>query len=102
MPTYFAKLFGIRTVPISASAVASAAGGGAPPYNIMLVMDSTASMGSGNDSNCIVGVKGGSYTPEQCAQNGVQTLLGELSPCLTTSANCATPGTMGLPHKCGG
>lgn len=94
VPTYFAKLFGVKTVPISAVATASAKGGGAPPYDIMLVMDSTASMGTGTDTGCIVGSSTG-YSPEQCAQFGVQTLLKELDPCATTLASCPT-GTGGL------
>jgi Flp pilus assembly protein TadG len=92
VPTYFAKLFGVKTVPISATATASAKGGGAPPYDIMLVMDSTASMGTGQDTGCVVGA-GGSYSPEQCAEYGVQTLLKELDPCATTLASCPTGGS---------
>ena len=88
VPTYFAKIFGVKTVPIAATAVASARGGGSPPYNIMLVLDTTASMGSGNDTNCIAGVPGGRYTPEQCAQYGVQTLLKQLSPCPSSYTTC--------------
>lgn len=86
--TYFAKILGVSSVPIAATAVATSRGGGAPPYNIMLVLDTTASMGSGNDTNCITGVTGGSYTPEACAQYGVQTLLKELDPCPSTFTTC--------------
>ena len=45
VPTLFAKIFGINSVPITATGVASARGGGIPPYHIMIVLDTTASMG---------------------------------------------------------
>jgi hypothetical protein len=105
VPTYFAKIFGYPTVTLNAVATASARGGGAPPYNIMVVMDSTASMGMGVDTGCVTGSSSG-YSPEQCAQFGVQTLLGELDPCANTLSSCtgATPvdqvGVMTFPGIC--
>ena len=89
VPTYFAKIFGVSTVPIGATATAAARGGVIPPYNIMLVLDTTASMGQGTDSNCVSG-SSTTYTPEACAQFGVQTLLSELDPCPTTYTTCPT------------
>lgn len=89
VPTFFAKFFGIKSLPITATASASASGGGAIPYHIMMVLDTTASMGQGSDSGCVVGGKG-AMSPEQCAQNGIQTLLSELAPCATNLASCGS------------
>jgi len=88
--TFFAKVIGINSVNISATATATAKGGGAKPYNIVMVLDSTASMGTTQDTNCTVpGIKG-SPTAEQCAQYGIQQLLGELSPCQSSLSSCPT------------
>lgn len=96
VPTMFAKIFGIRSVPISFTATSSARGGGIPPYHIMLVLDTTASMGQGLDTGCTQ--NGTSVTPEQCAQFGVQTLLLQLDPCALGTAACraniASPGSV--------
>ena len=93
--TFFAKMFGIATVKISATAVASAKGVGGPPYHIMVVLDTTASMGQGSDSGCTS--NGTSYSPEFCAQYGIQTLLLQLDPCIQAGTNCtiATGGDTG-------
>ena len=104
-PTFFAKLFGINSLTLTATSVASASGGGAVPYHIMLVLDTTASMGSGNDTGCVSG-SSKSYTPEQCAQLGVQTLLSELAPCAVGVSSCASSaavdqvGIMAFPGIC--
>ena len=91
VPTFFAKVIGINSINISATATATAKGGAAKPYNIVMVLDSTASMGNTTDPTCTVpGIKG-APTPEQCAQYGVQQLLGELAPCQSTLSNCPTP-----------
>jgi len=86
--TFFAKLFGFSSITLTATASASASGGGAIPYHIMLVLDTTASMGEGTDTGCVSG-SGSSYSPEQCAQLGIQTLLSELAPCQIGVSNCA-------------
>ena len=76
--TFFAKLFGISTMGLKATATASAGGAGTP-YHIVLVLDSTGSMGNGIDTNCSASMSG-NYTAEQCAQLGIQSLLSVLSP----------------------
>ncbi len=98
VPTFFAKIFGVKSVPISATATASAKGGGAPPYHIMMVLDTTASMGSGTDSGCVSGSKK-KLSPEHCAQDGIQTLLSELDPCATTLTNCGTANNGLYPNS---
>ncbi len=104
-PTFFAKVFGIKSLTLTATSVASASGGGAIPYHIMLVLDTTASMGSGTDSGCVSGSLK-SYSPEQCAQFGVQTLLSELAPCAVGLSSCGSNppldevGIMAFPGIC--
>jgi len=92
VPTFFAKIFGVNYVQVSATAVASAKGVGSPPFHIMLVLDTTGSMGMGTDSGCTQ--NGTSYTPEQCAQYGIQTLLTQLDPCYGALVSC-TAGSGG-------
>jgi len=105
VPTFFAKFFGVNTLNISATATASASGGGAIPYNVMMVLDTTASMGSGSDTGCVVGSTG-ALSPEKCAQNGVQTLLSYLAPCAASLSSCGSNpavdqvGLMVFPGLC--
>jgi len=104
-PTFFGKIFGFQSLTIRATSIASASGGGAIPYHIMLVLDTTSSMGSGTDTGCVTG-SSGKYTPEQCAQYGVQTLLGELAPCAVGLTSCGSSsaidevGIMAFPGIC--
>ncbi len=104
VPTFFAKIFGITTVNVTAIASASASGALPIPYHIMMVLDTTNSMGSGTDTGCTTG--SGSYSPEQCAQIGVQTLLNDLAPCATNLASCGSNpavdevGIMVFPGTC--
>ena len=58
---FFTKFFGVKTLNISATASASASGGGAIPYNVMTVLDTTNSMGSGSDTGCVTGGSGRSH-----------------------------------------
>jgi hypothetical protein len=87
--TFFAKVFGVSYLTITATATASARGGQFKPYNIMMVLDTTASMNTGNDSGCVTGLTG-TVTPEKCAQYGIQQLLDELDPCSTSLTTCGT------------
>jgi hypothetical protein len=88
--TYFAGVFGIKSVNLQAIATASAKGGTGTPYDMMLVLDTTASMASTIDTGCTVPGLAGSPTAEQCAQYGVQTLLGSLDPCSTVLSSCGS------------
>ena len=80
VPMYFAPLFGVKTMTISASATAASRGGGASPYNVAVVIDTTLSM-LFPDTNC-------GSTEIACAMNGVQVLLQNLSPCAASLAKC--------------
>jgi Flp pilus assembly protein TadG len=92
-PTFFAKIFGFKTLTLTATSIASASGN-AIPYHIMVVLDTTASMRSTQDSGCLASQPSNSYTAEQCAQMGVQTLLGNLAPCLQGQTCNASSGTI--------
>ncbi len=104
VPTFFAKIFGISTLTVKATSSASASGALPIPYHIMMVLDTTNSMGSGTDTGCTTG--SGSYSPEQCAQIGVQTLLNDLAPCATNLTTCGSApavdkvGIMVFPGTC--
>jgi hypothetical protein len=71
---FFPRWFG--PIEIQATATASAGGGGAPPLNVMLVVDTTASMGT-QDTNC-PRVNGSYQTRLQCALSGARTLVHQL------------------------
>lgn len=102
VPTFFAKLFGVSSVPISATATASATGGEGKPYNIMLILDTTGSMSSTYDSQCtvpgFVATKGQPYpSMELCAQSGIQTLMQNMYPCAATPTSNTSCGSTFTP-----
>jgi len=80
VPTFFAKIFGINQMTITATSTSAIVGSKNQTTNIAVVIDTTASMNS-VDSNCTS--SGGSATRIQCAEQGVATLLQTLSPCNT-------------------
>ena len=85
LTTWFGGLFGVRLMNLSATSTASMRGGTASPWNIAIILDTTASMAS-NDSG-----KQCSGTQISCALLGVQALLTDLYPC-TMGANCTSGG----------
>ncbi|MGA9056713.1 MAG: pilus assembly protein TadG-related protein [Terriglobia bacterium] len=94
VPLTFASIIGTPSITLTAAATAAMRGATGGPYNVMMVLDTTSSMGSNLDTNCTVPGITGSPTREQCALYGVQTLLGlggtGLAPCAPTLANCGT------------
>jgi hypothetical protein len=82
MPTTFAAIFGMSTVPLSATATAAMAGAATTPYNVAIILDATLSQTS-TDDNCGSGV-----TEMQCELNGVQVLLENLLPCASELGTC--------------
>jgi Flp pilus assembly protein TadG len=90
VPTFFARIFGIDSVTIAATASAASSGGVPTPVNVALVLDTTHSMGSApSGSTAMAACSGYSSSAEACAVHGVQILLGELWPWQTgaTSGN---------------
>ncbi len=81
VPTYFMKLFGFSQIPLTATATASMRGAATAPYNVAIVLDTTASMDT-TDTNC------SNKSRLACATAGVQVLLQSLSPC--TAAGCGS------------
>lgn len=90
IPTFFIRALAalginsLKSVSISAVSTAVMQGSTRPPYNVAIVMDTTASMASPDGgSNC----KG---SKAQCAEQGAQILLSELDPCSSDFSNCGT------------
>ena len=82
LPMTFANFFGTHTVALSATATASMSGAAATPYNVAIIVDTTASMSDADTgSTCTT-------TRLACAEAGVATLLAELAPC-PNSGNCS-------------
>jgi Flp pilus assembly protein TadG len=84
VPTYFAKVFGIKSFAISTTSTAGAAGAKPMPLNVMLVLDTTGSMQQ-NDPSC-------GTTKVLCAEQGVNTLLGILAPSVDQVGLMVFPG----------
>lgn len=76
VPLYFAALFGHRYMDITATGTALMKGSGSP-FNIALILDMTGSMNTA-DTNC-----GKNTTRLQCALNGIQVFLANISACPT-------------------
>jgi Flp pilus assembly protein TadG len=83
VPMYFAALLGTSSVTLTASATASMSGAITTPYNVVIIVDSTVSMGTQDSGDC-------NASRLSCALTGVQTLLHDLSPCGASQATCGT------------
>jgi Flp pilus assembly protein TadG len=73
VPTYLARVLGINSVPITTTAYARQSGGQSVAEDIMIIIDTTASMNS-SDSSC------SGATRLNCAINGFKTMLQGFSP----------------------
>jgi Flp pilus assembly protein TadG len=83
VPMHFAQVLGVKPITLTATSTASMRGQVNGSYNVAIVVDTTASMNdTDTDSTC-------NTTRIACALNGVQILLGELSPCPPTQSTCA-------------
>ena len=84
LPTWFGAMVGIPKLNLTAASMAAMRGSPRNPYNVALVIDTTASMNStdGRTSNC-------SGTRVSCALEGALTLLGDLSPC-SSGGSCGS------------
>jgi Flp pilus assembly protein TadG len=89
VPTWFSQVFGINSFTVSATSTASAKGGTGQALNVMIVLDTTASMTLNHDNNCGLG---SNSTSEQCALAGVQTLLQDLNPSVDYVGIMVFPG----------
>jgi Flp pilus assembly protein TadG len=89
VPTFFAKVFGFKTVTLTAQSLSSMKGSTATPFNIMLIIDTTRSMRD-SDPTCQEATGLSNPTQEDCAKAGVQTLLSALSPCSSALSSCGS------------
>jgi Flp pilus assembly protein TadG len=86
IPLWFGALFGMSKLNVAATATAAMRGGNNTPWNIALIIDTTASMGDSDSTGQCTG------TRESCALLGVQALLNDLYPC-GLGQTCTTAGT---------
>ena len=84
VPTYFTALFGVKSVTVTALSTASQKGGTGTSLNVMIILDTTASMGDEDD---VCGA-----TRESCALTGVQDLLEGLNPTIDKVGLMVFPG----------
>ncbi len=92
VPLWFGGLLGMPTMNITAQAEAAIKGGQNIPYNLAIIMDTTASM---NDS--VSGSSGCSGSQIACAVNGFMTMLENMSPCASgTTCSASTPYVDGV------
>ena len=84
MPLFFMSLLGVKSVSLTATATASMKGAYIPPYNVVIILDSTQSMNN-SDTESLCG-----NTRIYCAMQGIQILLKGLSPCLASESSCGT------------
>ncbi|HEY1750848.1 MAG TPA: pilus assembly protein TadG-related protein [Caulobacteraceae bacterium] len=89
VPMWFAKILGFNSYTLTATSTASARGGIGQALNVMILLDTTASMQSGLDNSCGLG---NSSTREQCAMAGVRMLLAGLNPNLDYVGLMVFPG----------
>lgn len=84
IPLWFGGLIGMRQMNVAAVATAAMRGGQNSPWNIAIILDTTASMGSSDGGTQCSG------TRESCAQQGLQMLLNDLYPCALGQTCTAT------------
>ncbi len=89
IPTFFARVIGVNSLTLKAYALAAMKGGSPLPANVMIILDSTRSMGdSDSDPNCIQATGIANPTKLDCAKWGVRVLLQDLSPCAVNLTSC--------------
>jgi Flp pilus assembly protein TadG len=94
VPLFFARVLGFNSWQITATATAGARGGQVLPLDVMVILDTTASMNNADTSCSISGA-----TRLDCALAGVRTLLSGLWPCAQNLSNCGavTSGNVANP-----
>jgi Flp pilus assembly protein TadG len=85
IPLWFGGLVGYTKLNVSATAEAAMRGGANSPWNIAIILDSTASMASSDSGAQCTG------TQISCALLGVQALLNDLYPCAQGQTCNSTP-----------
>jgi Flp pilus assembly protein TadG len=101
VPLFIGQALGFKPMTFTATATAAAKGGGLPPLNVEIILDSTASM-SQSDSTCPTA---SSQTKIGCALQGIQTLLGILWPSVDNVGLMTFPAVASSPltdYNCSG
>jgi hypothetical protein len=87
-----AQFFGAKSVTLQAIATASSTGSLSTPYNIALIIDTTASMGGNGSDSCTDPTTGAAgRTSIACALIGAKILMLNTAPCAGGVSPC--PGT---------
>jgi len=91
VPTFFARVIGISSLTLKAYALAAMKGGNPTPANVVVILDSTASMQqSDSDPACKSATGIRNPTKLDCAKWGVRMLLKAFSPCAANLKSCGT------------
>src|SRR5205814_7929180 len=91
----FAGMLGFPTITITATSTTSMRGGVPHPLDVIVVLDTTGSMGG----SCSASVPGkSSPTRLDCATAGVRALLGALWPCAQGLSTCGTIVNRNVPN----
>jgi hypothetical protein len=91
VPTFFAKVIGINSITLQATALAAMKGGTPTPANVMVILDSTASMGqSDSDSACKSATGMSNPSKIDCAKWATRVLLQNFAPCAAGLSSCGT------------
>lgn len=93
---WFGGLLGLPAMNLTYSATASMRGGADTPFNIAVIMDTTASMASCTSSHgvnqCTVDCPNGATSQIACAVQGLQVMLQAMDPCFqNTTCTASTP-----------
>lgn len=87
LPTFFGRIMSRNSLDVVTVATAGMRGGGMPPLDVMIVLDTTRSM----DDDCSAAVPGLSKpTRLDCAKYGVRALVTAFWPCPQSEATCGT------------
>jgi len=88
---WFGGVVGLRSMTLSATASATMKGGAHPPYNIAVIIDTTASMkdAASTSDGCSSTLGIGSPSQIECAVYGLEQMLLEMYPC-ENSSTCGT------------
>lgn len=95
VPTIFARIFGVKQIPITATATAAMRGATPIPYNVAIIVDTTQSMNDqDSDSQC-------STTRIACSLAGIVTMLQNMAGCTTSLTSCGTVTSVTGPPATG-
>ena len=91
VPTFFAKVIGVNSLTLQATALAAMKGGTPTPANVMVILDSTRSMGdSDSDPACKTATGLSNPTKLDCAKWAMRVLLQNFAPCAAGLSSCGT------------